>query len=188
MPTWPARFHSNPSPSSADAPHSVPSSPPLNPAEKPTVRPPSPPTIAPPTPPSRRAHSRSISHPFPSLFGGSKKSDKRIGRELFLDSTDDEATQHVRGSRSNSPHKQSLRAPLSEELVTGKCMTCDSTVRWPRTLKVFRCTICLMINDLEPFLEPRSLHGPSINVDVLSGSQFQKQGRLSSLDGYREPN
>lgn len=29
-------------------------------------------------------------------------------------------------------------------------MTCDSTVRWPRDLKVFRCTICLTVNDLEP--------------------------------------
>jgi E3 ubiquitin-protein ligase HECTD2 len=187
MPTWPARLLSNPSPSSADAPRSVPSPPPLNPAEKPTVRPPSPPTIAPPTSPSRRAHSRSISHPFPSLFGGSKRPDKRIGRELFLDSTDDEVTHHMRGSRSNSPHKQSLRAPLSEELVTGKCMTCDSTVRWPRTLKVFRCMICLMINDLEPLLEPRPLCGPSINVDVPLGSQFQKQGWPSSLNSYGAP-
>lgn len=28
-------------------------------------------------------------------------------------------------------------------------MTCDSTVRWPQGLKVFRCTTCLTINDLE---------------------------------------
>ena len=35
--------------------------------------------------------------------------------------------------------------------MTGKCVTCDSTVRWPQDLKVFRCTTCLTINDLEPF-------------------------------------
>ena len=33
-------------------------------------------------------------------------------------------------------------------------MTCDATVRWPQGLKVFRCTTCLTINDLEPFTEP----------------------------------
>lgn len=39
------------------------------------------------------------------------------------------------------------------EPVTGKCMTCDATVRWPQGLKVFRCTTCLTINDLEPLAE-----------------------------------
>lgn len=34
--------------------------------------------------------------------------------------------------------------------VTGKCSTCDSRVRWPRHLDVFRCTVCLMVNDLKP--------------------------------------
>ena len=38
----------------------------------------------------------------------------------------------------------------SKEMVTGKCMTCDSLVRWPRELSVFRCTVCLTINDLHP--------------------------------------
>ena len=50
-----------------------------------------------------------------------------------------------------------------QQPVTGKCMTCDSTVRWPQGLKVFRCTTCLTINDLEPFSEarPDSSHAPS---------------------------
>ena len=36
-----------------------------------------------------------------------------------------------------------------KDMVTGKCATCDSTVRWPRHLDVYRCTVCLMINDLK---------------------------------------
>lgn len=32
----------------------------------------------------------------------------------------------------------------------GQCMCCDSTVRWPSNLSMFRCTICLSVNDLVP--------------------------------------
>lgn len=34
-------------------------------------------------------------------------------------------------------------------LMTGKCATCGSLVRWPRHLYVFRCTACLMVNHLK---------------------------------------
>ncbi|EPS36653.1 hypothetical protein H072_9786 [Dactylellina haptotyla CBS 200.50] len=37
------------------------------------------------------------------------------------------------------------------EMKVGPCMTCASTVRWPTHLTVFRCTVCLAINDLVPF-------------------------------------
>ncbi|KAK6528418.1 putative E3 ubiquitin-protein ligase [Arthrobotrys megalospora] len=37
------------------------------------------------------------------------------------------------------------------EMKVGPCMTCASTVRWPTHLTVFRCTVCLGINDLVPF-------------------------------------
>lgn len=43
------------------------------------------------------------------------------------------------------------RVPPKEEMTTGRCMTCHSTVRWPRDLKVFRCTECLTVNDLVPY-------------------------------------
>ena len=41
-----------------------------------------------------------------------------------------------------------------KDLVTGRCATCDSLVRWPRRLSTFRCTVCLMVNDLEPNTTP----------------------------------
>ncbi|KAL9128657.1 MAG: hypothetical protein Q9217_002717 [Psora testacea] len=39
------------------------------------------------------------------------------------------------------------------DLVTGKCSTCNSSVRWPRYLDVFRCTVCYMVNDLKSTTE-----------------------------------
>lgn len=39
--------------------------------------------------------------------------------------------------------------PKETDIVAGKCATCDSLVRWPKRLDAFRCTICLMVNDLK---------------------------------------
>ncbi|KAL8717627.1 MAG: hypothetical protein Q9225_005146 [Loekoesia sp. 1 TL-2023] len=57
-------------------------------------------------------------------------------------------------SSSVSPHGSKSKTH-DNELVSGRCATCDSSVRWPSHLSVFRCTICLMVNDLQP-LEVRS--------------------------------
>jgi E3 ubiquitin-protein ligase HECTD2 len=101
-------------------------------------------------------HGRSISHPFPSFFSQGK----RVGRrshsdEAFgTDSTDDEhAVVPSGGFSSTSAKLEQSKARLAgpeKDLVTGKCITCDSSVRWPKELNVFRCTICLTINDLKP--------------------------------------
>jgi hypothetical protein len=98
-------------------------------------------------------HSRSFSHPFPSFFGGgSKKSERRnLKNRVNVDSTDDDDS--IGDGRSNHTSNVPSRNPsvnASGESMTGRCMACDSTVRWPRDLKVFRCTICLTVNDLEP--------------------------------------
>ncbi len=45
--------------------------------------------------------------------------------------------------KAPTPHRDT-------DLVAGKCATCDSLVRWPRHLNVFRCSVCLMVNDLKP--------------------------------------
>jgi hypothetical protein len=98
-------------------------------------------------------HSRSFSHPFPSFFGGgSKKSERRnVKNRVSVDSTDEDDS--IGDGRSNHTSNVPSRNPsvnASGDSMTGRCMTCDSTVRWPRDLKVFRCTICLTVNDLEP--------------------------------------
>ena len=104
----------------------------------------------------RHGHGRSISHPFPSIFGAGKKSERdgHKGRVLDAgDSTDDEIIADGEGPMPNSSPIRSgshYRKAVDRETTSGRCMTCDSTVRWPKELTVFRCTICLTINDLQP--------------------------------------
>lgn len=41
------------------------------------------------------------------------------------------------------------------DMEAGNCATCDSRVKWPRGVNEFRCSTCLMVNDLKP-AQPRS--------------------------------
>jgi E3 ubiquitin-protein ligase HECTD2 len=92
-------------------------------------------------------HGRSRSHPFPSLFqskgkreGGSASSSIDPAEENKLSQAIQRSPRHATGRFSRVPDK---------DLMTGNCMTCNSTVRWPKELLVFRCTVCLTINDLK---------------------------------------
>lgn len=192
MPPWPTRFLSNSSASSTNAPHGNSSSllssesiaPQPHPAiadlEYPTLHPSPRSTIVSRSP--SRQHARSISHPFPSFFGGSRKGDKRLaGKQDIngLDSTDDEAGQTGDDQRRGSPQNPIPRSsfvPAEKDLITGKCMACDSMVRWPRELKVFRCTICLTINDLEPFPDSKDARAPSGKSETYPGLLVPRKG------------
>lgn len=162
MPPWPSRGQSNPKSSSKPvqkAPStpsrftddSVNSSSPFSNLEIPTLHSSRP---RPETSHSALSHSRSFSHPFPSFLKRSDKKHVSKQESLALDSTDDEGS-YSRGPTSQRVAIHTAPKTVEKEPVTGKCMTCDSTVRWPQGLKVFRCTICLAINDLEPLLEGR---------------------------------
>jgi E3 ubiquitin-protein ligase HECTD2 len=104
-------------------------------------------------PKSTSKHSRSMSHPFPSLFSSKKK--KNAGIEK--DAVDDDDSLDSRGHTSklyssSSQATGGSRAPLGpNDFATGNCMTCAGLVRWPKELEVFRCTKCLTINDLKPY-------------------------------------
>lgn len=108
---------------------------------------------------SRPRHTRSMSHPFlsfPSLFSSKKKrsgpmagaaADDDSGSESGGEST---RTPSVRGRQQPPPrpgHRNGSSGG-SRDFVTGRCMTCGSLVRWPRELHVFKCSICLTVNDL----------------------------------------
>ena len=104
--------------------------------------------------PPRPSHGRSNSHPFPAIFGSGRKAEK------MTEPVDiDEASETLAESTFTSTRlasKDQVTANLTftqneeKEFLTGKCATCDSLVRWPRLLDVFRCTVCLMVNDLKP--------------------------------------
>ncbi|EHA48235.1 ubiquitin-protein ligase E3A [Pyricularia oryzae 70-15] len=111
--------------------------------------------------PQPRGHVRSMSHPFPSLFSSNKKKKRSPAPRAYFDSrSSSEDSRDGSGLMPTaskggaapriSPQKQSLSGGASKDLTTGSCMTCGSLVRWPRDLNVFKCTICLTINDLKP--------------------------------------
>lgn len=99
-------------------------------------------------------HGRSLSHPLASLLGHSQKNDSRYRDGTKVGGQNDSIHQ----SRLNTNRESGCHGPSNAltpkardvELVSGRCATCDSTVKWPKHLSVFRCTICLMVNDLEP--------------------------------------
>ncbi|KAB5585348.1 hypothetical protein GE09DRAFT_23016 [Coniochaeta sp. 2T2.1] len=103
--------------------------------------------------PSRPRHGRSLSHPFPLLFANKKK---KQARQTSEDSDDTDSTDGIMSNTKSKPQPQPQRSHRkgqnsgSRDFATGHCMTCGSLVRWPRELHVFRCTICLTINDLQP--------------------------------------
>ncbi len=137
------------------------------------------------------SHGRSMSHPFPSLFSGKKRQGESAAVSGF-DSTDDDLISPVAvrnaAYNTNTP-KQNVP---DKDLKTGRCMTCDSMVRWPKDLKVFRCTVCLTINDLQPAtLDARSGEGQR-GITLLksikpSGVKCDPKGQLAEnlgLWGY----
>ncbi|KAH7053328.1 hypothetical protein B0J12DRAFT_52208 [Macrophomina phaseolina] len=106
-----------------------------------------------------KQHNRSISHPFPSLFGGSKKSRQNSSPNGdYLDESDPyvQTTPYIdHGAARGRP------PPSRREEVTGNCRTCDSKVRYPRGLTTFRCSACLMVNDLVPVPDDRPARAQS---------------------------
>lgn len=100
-------------------------------------------------------HGRSHSHPLTSLFRQARKEVQRHRGES-VNHTDrshhklNYSPPYVTSSRTSSVYPESLKLLAQDkELISGRCATCDSTVRWPKHLSVFRCTICLMVNDLQ---------------------------------------
>lgn len=119
-------------------------------------------------------HTRSMSHPFPALFSGKKKRPGESAGAFGLESDDDFAAQKSAG-------KQKVQ---DKDLKTGKCMTCDSMVRWPKELSCFRCSVCFTINDLKPVtLEARPGDGHREPVAHRSGTT---PGRGSQSHHSRE--
>ncbi|WYZ37275.1 hypothetical protein EsH8_II_000781 [Colletotrichum jinshuiense] len=105
--------------------------------------------------PRRPTHSRSMSHPFPSLFSSKKK------RPDTAHDTDSDGDAPVMTKPPPNTHKRGGTNGGSRDFATGNCMTCGSLVRWPRELRVFKCTVCVTINDLHPdHQSPRPNTGP----------------------------
>ena len=112
-------------------------------------------SFAPSHPGHRPRHERAHSHPFPSIFGSGKRTDREVEiddqDEIIDDLYNPPILSPGLASKDYMASTSGVYAHSAEkDLMTGNCSTCDSTVRWPRHLGVFRCTVCLMINDLKP--------------------------------------
>ncbi|KAK4987755.1 putative E3 ubiquitin-protein ligase [Elasticomyces elasticus] len=183
MPSWPPRLlSSNSASSSSNTPHS--SSPPSLPhrgkslpiptaeAGGATDRPTPSSLHSQPTAPSpprqlsskgqQHIHARSVSHPFPALFGRKKSTSQLNSTTIDANAPVDEELVPVLGgpgdptpTRVISGKRKALDAK-DDDSESAKCMCCDSKVRFPRGLKVFRCTSCLTVNDLVPLGEQES--------------------------------
>ncbi|KAJ5085990.1 hypothetical protein N7532_010761, partial [Penicillium argentinense] len=109
----------------------------------------------------RRGHHRSISHPFTSPFTGiGRKRDKVAPKHDTWDSdSDSDEVTYPAEPISASPRKDSTKGgPSNNGTAETRCGTCNSIVRWPQHLNVFRCSDCLMITDLET-QTPKTKHG-----------------------------
>lgn len=101
-------------------------------------------------------HSRSYSNPFSSVSSKSQWSKNGLdtnedGMLVGRSSNYLEYPVPRWRDKPTSPRQRSL----DEEITKGRCATCGTLVRWPKSLVVFRCTVCFMVNDLEASLETR---------------------------------
>lgn len=138
-------------------------------------------SIAPSPPRTRPRHGRSHSNPFTSLFGNGKKLDRADDTGIqndMVDSTDD-LLNHTPRPQSKE-HMAGANGGFSQ--VAGKCMTCDSNMKWPRQLDSFRCQMCYMINDLKPSSKPLGdvLAGDTPNNTTILRPGTLKKGELNA--------
>lgn len=120
------------------------------------------PTLPPmqrPPPPQKSAHGRSMSHPFPSLFPKRRGAQGKPAAQDDFDSDSDSDAEMLGLGPGSKTHKSKASVQASgppyprpqlgeKDYASGSCMTCGSPSRWPKGLKVFKCTLCVTINDL----------------------------------------
>ncbi|KAL8882918.1 MAG: hypothetical protein Q9198_000149 [Flavoplaca austrocitrina] len=123
-----------------------------------------------PTPPQNpiysSRHGRSLSHPLTLLLGQGTNFDNRYrngSTSINTGAQNDDSVHYPQadtngGGQPDIPRNASTPVFQGVELTSGKCATCSSLIKWPKRLTIFRCTICLMVNDLRP-LEKRRPDG-----------------------------
>ena len=127
--------------------------------------------------PSR--HGRSMSHPFPSIFHSKKKRNGASGGVANEAAPVEGSCYALSKSPSKAAQNTRSTKATDRDLMTGKCMTCDSTVRWPKELKVFRCTVCLTINDLIPLSTSRRAKDQPGSFDAGTSNKCMQNHQLS---------
>ncbi|RKF84004.1 putative E3 ubiquitin-protein ligase mug30 [Golovinomyces cichoracearum] len=128
-------------------------------------------------------HSRSMSHPFPSIFSGKKKRQVNALSPGNIKYTTDDSLSSNANRDSVKSKAEKMKHP-DRDLLTGKCMTCNSLVRWPKELNVFRCTVCLTINDLKPVVsetQREDICRISVMSELDVPTDFRSENQVPSL-------
>lgn len=123
-----------------------------------------------PLSPPRRPHIRSHSGTLPSIFNPVKRNQSRdeIGK------TKSPVHDGSADSKMSPRRKGQSAKPEEGDTESGHCATCGSRVKWPKGIAEFRCTTCLMVNDLkvskrrntyQPSREPVSPQAEALAID-----------------------
>ncbi|KAI9724699.1 MAG: putative E3 ubiquitin-protein ligase [Chrysothrix sp. TS-e1954] len=94
-------------------------------------------------------HKRSISGTLPSLLNRPRKKTDPDPESIDVQSAG--LSENHAYSETMQRGKSGKAKPLEVETTEGHCATCGTLVKWPSSVTEFRCTTCLMINDLQPF-------------------------------------
>ena len=138
---------------------------------------------------SRPSHGRSHSHPFPSLFSSGKKEQNPYDPHCNDDALETLAESPlIPTGLATQDHMSASGTSVQDgekDFVTGKCITCNSRVKWPRHLNVYRCTVCLMVNDLKPeaglLIEGHEAEGPNTTAVPFSDPGLPRKGTTNSM-------
>lgn len=88
------------------------------------------------------SHTRSLSQTLPAIFRGNRK--------VAANESAKSSPQDPYASDPLSPKKKSSTKKQDDaNNSTGRCATCGSKVSYPKGVLEFRCTVCLMVNDLK---------------------------------------
>ncbi|KAL8983135.1 MAG: hypothetical protein Q9205_002538 [Flavoplaca limonia] len=150
-----------------------------------------------PTPPQNPTyssrHGRSLSHPLASLLGQGTNFDNRYrngSTSINTGAQNDDSVHYPQadtngGGQPDIPRNASTPVFQGVELTSGKCATCSSSIKWPKRLTIFRCTICLMVNDLRPLEKrrPDGLHPLQSGSRTLSIPATIESLHLAVVDG-----
>lgn len=139
-------------------------------------------------PPARALqHGRSVSHSFLSSLAthGEKVKKSKEVNQGGVENLDGLIFSVTPSSLSTNAQTDTIHKTATQrrdiDLVSGKCATCDSLVRWPRHLDVFRCAVCLMVNDLKQTTITSSkdrgcLLDPQVEFERIPGARKWKPG------------
>lgn len=93
---------------------------------------------------SNGSHARSLSQTIPAIFRGNRKVSAAPHESHRSSPQDPFSTDPITPQKKSGTKKQD-----DGNSSTGRCATCGGKVTYPKGVMEYRCTVCLMVNDLK---------------------------------------